>query len=257
MKKMMLLVVVLITALLVALTGCAGATGGAAATQTQTGEAQASAPGDAAPAEITVSASGTVKLAPDKATISFGVSTQAATAEQAQNENGETVKHIVAVLTERGIQEKSIRTEYYSLYPQYDYSYSDPQITGYSATTTMSVQDQNVEDLGKLIAACVEAGVTNVDNVSLLCSGYDEAYQQALSKALEAARVKAEGLAGAAGKALGEVVNVTEGWQDTSSRYGLSMSTAAAEDNAGDGGPAIQPGESEITANVTVTYRMQ
>ena len=220
--------------------------------------AQEGAPADAA-GEITVSASGAVLLTPDKATVSFGVTTQEETAELAQSKNSEAVQKVIDILTERGVEEKSIRTTYYSMYPQYDWSDGDQRITGYNVTTTMTVQDQNIEDLGALLSACVAAGINNVDSVSFLCSGYDEAYRQALAQAVADSRLKAEALAQAAGKTLGEPITITEGWQDTSARYGrnaevpFAMQDSAAEKAAG---PTLQPGETEITANVTVTYRM-
>lgn len=235
-------------AMILGLTGCGTAASGAV-------------PAAEPIAEITVSASSTVRLVPDKATVSFGVTTQETTAEEAQSKNSEAVKNVMDVLTGRGIEEKSIRTNYYNMYPQYDWSDNGEQwIIGYVVTTSMSVQDQDIEDLGKLISACVAAGINNVENVSFLCSGYDEAYRQALAQAVEASRSKAETLAAAAGKKLGEPVTITEGWQDTSARYGRAANTPtfsveeAAMDSAG---PILQPGETEINANVTVTYRMQ
>ena len=212
-------------------------------------------------AEITVSASASVRLVPDKATVSFGVTTQEATAEEAQNKNSEAVKKVMDVMTGRGIEEKSIRTNSYNMYPQYDWSDNGEQrIIGYVVTTSMSVQDQNIEDLGKLLSACVAAGINNVESVSFLCSGYDAAYRQALAQAVEASRDKAEALAAAAGKKLGDPITVTEGWQDTSARYGRAANTAVfSVEEAGmdSAGPILQPGETEINATVTVTYRMQ
>ena len=171
----------------------------------------------------------------------------------------QAVKNVMEVLTGRGIEEKSICMTYYSMYPQYDWSDGEQRITRYNVTTTMTVQDQNIKDLGTLLSACMAAGINNVDNVSFFCSSYDEAYRQALAQAVADSRLKAEALAQAAGKTLGEPVTITEGWQDTSARYGrnaevpLAMSEAAAQDSAG---PSLQPGETEITANVTVTYRI-
>ena len=211
-------------------------------------------------ATVTVSASGTIKLVPDKATVYFGVTSQEATAELAQAKNSEAVQKVMDVLIERGIEDKSIRTTNYSMYPQYDYSADGEQrIIGYVVYTNMSVQDQNIDDLGKLLSACVAAGINNVDNVSFLCSGYDEAYSQALTQAVEASRAKAETLASAAGKKLVEAVSISEGWQDVSARYGKSVNTSAMFSEAAmdTAGPVIQPGESEITANVTVTYSMK
>lgn len=270
-RKLTTVCVLLCLAMIVGLAGCgtaptaaaplADGTAPTAAAPSGNGTAlTAAAPSGEAVSEITVSASGTVRLVPDKATVSFGVMTQEQTAELAQSMNSEAVKNVIEVLTGRGIEEKSIRTAYYSMYPQYDWSDGNQRITGYNVTTTLTVQDQNIEDLGTLFSACVAAGVNNVDSVRFLCSGYDEAYRQALAQAVAASKDKAEALAQAAGKTLGEPITVTEGWQDTSARYGLNaevplaMEKAAAQDVSG---PSFQPGETEITANVTVTYGMK
>lgn len=235
-------------ALTIGLTGCGAAQAGAA-------------PANEPVPQVTVSASGSVRLVPDKVTVYFGVMTQKETAEEAQNRNSEDVSRVIEVLTGRGIEEKSIKTTNYSMYPQYHWSETGEQsITGYSVTTTMSVQDQDIGNLGALLSACVAAGINQVDNISFLCSGYDEAYHQALGKAVEAARAKAEVLAAAGGKQLGDVLTITEGWQDTSARYGKSAAEDAAyamEASRDTAEPVLQPGETEIRANVTVTYRMQ
>lgn len=217
------------------------------------------APTGETPAEpaITVSASASVTLVPDKATVSFGVTTQEQTPELAQNKNSEAVKNVMDVLTGRGVEEKSIRTTSYNMYPQYDWSDNEQKIVGYVVTTSMSVQDQDIEAVGKLLAACVDAGANRIDSVVFLCSGYDEAYRQALAKAVDEARAKAEALAAAAGKKLGDAVTVTEGWQDTSAKAGRSVDVPDAVNAAADEAvPVLQPGETEIRANVTVTYRM-
>ena len=243
-RKLTTVCVALCLAMILGLVGCG------------TAPTVAAPSGEAVP-EITVSASASVRLVPDKAAVSFGVTTQEQTAELAQSKNSEAVKNVIEVLTGRGVEEKSIRTTYYSMYPQYDWSDGDQRIIGYNVTTTMTVQDQNIEDLGTLLSACVAAGINNVDNVSFLCSGYDEAYRQALAQAVADSRLKAETLAQAAGKTLGEPVTITEGWQDTSARYGRNAEVPLAMQESADAAvPSFQPGETEITANVTVTYRM-
>ena len=132
-------------ALILGLTGCGASV-------------SAAAPAAEGAAVITVSASGSVRLVPDKASVSFGVTTQAASAEEAQRLNGESVDRVIAVLTGRGVEEKSIRTSGYSLYPQYDWSEGGEQrIIGYSVTTSLSVQDRDIEELGALLSACVAA----------------------------------------------------------------------------------------------------
>ncbi|MBQ7534931.1 MAG: SIMPL domain-containing protein [Stomatobaculum sp.] len=209
--------------------------------------------------EVTVSASGTVKLTPDKASLTFGVTTQEKTADRAQKKNSEDVDRVISVLTSRNIEEKSIRTTDYSMYPQYDYSKNGEQkLTGYTVRTSLTIQDQDISEVGKLIADCVAAGINTVDNISFLCSGYDEAYKEALTKAVKTSHEKAEVLASAAGKKLGDPVTITEGYQNTSARYAKNANvTFDAAEEAAAMGPALMPGETDITANVTVTYEIK
>ena len=120
-------------ALVLGLSGCGTAPAGTASTP-ETAET------------VTVSASSTVRLVPDKATVSFGVTTQEQTAELAQSKNSEAVKNVIEVLTGHGVEEKSIRTTNYSMYPQYDWSDGGEQrIIGYHVTTTLAVQEQSIE----------------------------------------------------------------------------------------------------------------
>jgi len=233
-------------ALLLGLTGC-GAGAPAAA--------PAAAP-DEPLREITVSASGSVYLTPDKAAVTFGVTTQEATAAAAQGKNGETVEAVIAALAARGVEETSIRTTYYGMYPRYDWTDGVQRLIGYTVTSTLTVQDQDIGTLGELLSACVAAGVNQIDSISFLCSGYDEAYREALALAVAASRDKAEALAAAAGMTLGEAVAVTEGWQDSSARYARSADSFPAAEAMDAGAPVLQPGQTGITANVTVTYRM-
>ncbi|MBR4744757.1 MAG: SIMPL domain-containing protein [Oscillospiraceae bacterium] len=239
----------IILALVLGLTGC-GAASSAVVTP-------AAAAAETVP-QITVSASASVKLVPDKATVSFGVTTQEKTPEQAQSKNSEAVQKVMDVLTGRGIEEKSIRTDSYSMYPQYDWSENgDQRIIGYVVTTSMTVKDQDIADLGKLLSACVEAGINDVDSVRFLCSGYDEAYREALKEAVALSRDEAEAMAAGAGKKLGDPISITEGYQDTSSRYGKTANVYTEEAVMDAAAPSFSPGETEITANVTVTYNMK
>ena len=209
---------------------------------------------------VTVSASGTVQLTPDMATVTFGVTTRENTAQEAQDKNSRTVQQVTDVLKEKGVAEESIRTSYYNMYPQYEY-YADGErvLTGYAVSTTLTVSDQKIENVGKLLGDCVAAGVNSIDSVTFLCSGYDEAYEQALAQAMDAAHVKAQALAKATGKTLDGAAQITEGWQDMSAKYRNDTTQYSIEADAVEaaGAAAFLPGETQITANVTVTYGMR
>ena len=257
MKKRGIVTAILAAAAL-AVTGCAETAGqtkesAAAITTLAASSAQAQVSGNT----VTVTAKGSVKETPDMAAISLGITTNESTAEKAQKKNTESVNKVKEKLKDLGVEEKSLQTSGYDIYPQYDYNSN--KITSYQVTTTLTVSDRKIADTGKLITEAVAAGANNVNNVTYTCSSYDEKYQEALQAAVSAAQAKAQVLAEAAGKTLGEPSVLVEGYQDTSAQYDPTVSgkTMAMESMNSADSMQMEPGQMSIDADVTVTYSMQ
>ena len=208
---------------------------------------------------LTVNAEGESKTTPDMAEITVGIEATEATTEEAQRKNNEDVNAVLQKLKELGIEEKSIQTSDYSLYPRYD-EFGE-EITGYYVRTTLTVSDIPIDKAGETLSALGESGMTEVDYVRYFSSSYDEAYEDALKEAVAAAEKKAESLAETAGKTLGTVVEMTEGYQDTSLRYsydnGAAKYAATEEAMGGGGDVAISPGEVTISAQITIKYALR
>ena len=239
--------------LALALVGCGSSGGGAASSDTS---------------GITVSASSETKVVPDKARIGVSVVSEAKTAEECQNKNAESVNAVIAALKELGIEDTSIQTNYANLSPRYgsrvadkekdsDEAYDEWVITGYEMTTSLTVSDLEIDNVGAATQACVAAGANDTNGVEYYASNYDEAYNEALTKALENAKAKADTIAAATGAGLGKVTSVTEGYQDTSARYmakGNEMYAMAEDADEAAGVANTMPGQISIEAEVTVTY---
>lgn len=204
---------------------------------------------------VTVSAVGKVSVVPDMAEISFGISTEDTDVKSAQSKNSQDTQKVIDKLKELGIDESSIKTSYYDIYPQYDYDADGGnQISGYNVSTTLTVSDLKISDAGNIISQCVDAGINNMNNISYFCSTYDDAYNEALTEAVKAADKKAEILAEASGKTLGGTKSITEGYQNTTYEY---RNTKSASFEAAAGTDAvIMPGETDVEANVTITYTL-
>ena len=199
---------------------------------------------------VSASATGVVMEVPDMAQITFGIVTNGEKADAAQAENTEKVNQVIATLKGMGVEDKSIQTSGYSISPQYDYDNLDvnkqPKLTGYQVRTTLQVSDQKIADAGKILSESVKAGVNNVEGVVYTCSTYDEKYEEALQKAVKAARKKADA--------------ISEGYQDLSARYqscdiGAAYETADAVQNASSI-PDLSAGTLQIQAEVSVTYEL-
>ena len=229
---------------------------------------------------ITVNATAEVKVTPDRASINVGVTTQGATADEAEAANAELMEAVLAALAEQGVAEESIQTSWTNLSPVYGVAAASEaeveiddtmttgavwpgygnDIVGYEMTTQLTVSDLTVEQVGDVIQAVVNAGANRVDGVSYYASNFDEAYAEALGQAVESAKPKAETIARAAGVSVGNVVQVTEGYQNRAYAYSEVTYDAVEEADAGGGmakAIAVAPGTVSIEASVTVTYAIE
>ena len=213
---------------------------------------------------ITVTASSDVKVVPDKARVSVQIITEDKTAEACRSANAEKLDAVLKALSEMGVADTSVQTSYANLSPQYGSVTSsddggkteDWVITGYEMTTSLTISDLDIDNVGAAVQACVGAGADGTNGIEYYASDYDASYNEALAKAIETAKSKAEGIAQATGVGLGRVTNVSEGYQDTSYRYvdSYNMAMATEEDALASGAAKTMPGQVSITAEVTVTY---
>jgi uncharacterized protein len=199
----------------------------------------------ATPDTVTTLGHGLITIAPDEATVSAGVHTQAASASAALAENAKLMNAVVAALKAAGGGQ--LQTQQVSLYPQ-----TGPQgdVTAYVADNSVSAKTK-IAGAGALIDAAVGAGANTVNGPNLGVSDRDARYRDALGKAVADARLKAEALAKAGGFGVGPVSSVTE--QGGSGPPQVFQAIGAAAKDA----TPIEPGSQEVTADVTVTFRIR
>jgi uncharacterized protein YggE len=200
---------------------------------------------EATPAGLTVTGLGSVRTVPDRASFSFGVETQAATARAALTQNAAEAKKLLDALRAAGIAAADLQTSQVSLNPRTDERGTG--IVGYSATTTVTATVRELSRAGAVVDAAVDAGANTVSGPSLTRGDTDAQYRQALRLAYADASTKAEALAAAAGKTLGAVTAIVE------SSSG-SVPYAVAKDAAASTAVEIAPGTQSVDAVVTVTF---
>lgn len=212
---------------------------------------------------ITVKSSEAVTIVPDMAEVVYSVRTNNSTAAGCQQQNSESVSQVIELLKEVGVEEKSIQTSDFYMRPVYNYSGSTPRVTGYEATTTLTVSDLKIEGLGDLLTQSVSSGINTVESITYQASGYDQSYQEALTRAVNMAYEKAQVLAAASGASVGSVVYIQETSGYSEARYTdyasanlynavkEMRSESAMADTAG-----VMPGEIEVAASVVVEYQL-
>lgn len=203
---------------------------------------------------LDVSADGQVRQAPDIATVSAGVVTQASNAASAMAENAKRMAATVAALKRAGVADKDIRTASLSLQPQYRYADNQPPaITGYQASKQLTVTFRDIARTGAILDALVAAGVNQIGGPDFALEHPDAALDEARVQAVQKARAKAEVYAKAAGLSIKRIVAIGEsgGYAPQPPRP-MMMAMARAKEATD-----LQPGEEKIGVTVNVTFELQ
>lgn len=207
---------------------------------------------------IVVSGLGKVRLTPDIAVFTAGFVYIGSTAQEASTENAKVMDAVVKAVKNLGVSDKDIKTQSANVWPEYDYGYRDekgrevPRIIGYRAENTVSVTVRDIAKTGSVIDAVTGAGANQLYGVSFTLSENAAKNLQTtvLREAVLDATSKAQAIADALGIKKISPKSVVESGGYSPPIYRFDV--AAAEKGAVT--TPISPGETEVTASVTVTF---
>ncbi len=204
---------------------------------------------------ISVTGQAEIYVKPDVANASFGVETNASTAQEAQKLNSLAMNKVIADLQGKGIAKEDIQTSNFSLYPVYetqsqaDRLYGKQVLTGYRCNNTVNVRIRDISSVGNIIDVAINAGATNVNNISFGVLDSSKFEDEILAKAVKNARHKAEIMARAAGVNITGVFRISDGYVSVSSTREM-----AKMDYAQDSVTPIEPGEVRIMSTVRMDF---
>lgn len=222
------------------LAGCSGGSAPAARSGTP-----------AAVGSVTANGAGKAAAAPDRADLTFNVSARAKTSKDAMDAAGKASAKLVDAFKATGVAAEDIQTQNVSLSPERDRRNA---ITGYAAYVSLAVTTRDLAKAGDLLDAGTKAGATDVWGPSLYLSETNEARTRAIDAAIADAKVRAERMAKAAGRQLGAVVSITE---KTAESYPYASRYAATAYKSLSVAPAIQPGQMDAYASVSVKFELR
>ncbi|MFD1786236.1 SIMPL domain-containing protein [Sphingomonas floccifaciens] len=205
---------------------------------------------------LDVTAVGKTSQAPDVATISAGVVTQAASAEAALASNAERVRRVLAALKAARVADRDIQTSTISLQPQYRYGENvPPVITGYQASNSVSIRFRDVARSGAILDALVKVGANQIDGPNLSIDKPEAAEDAARTDAIAKARARAEVYARAAGLRVDRILSITEGGGYQPPIGPMPAMAMRMEAKAAD--TAIVPGEQDVRVTTTVRFLLK
>jgi hypothetical protein len=207
----------------------------------------------ASPRLISVTGEALLQVKPDMAAITFGVQTQAATAQDAQKDNAGRMTAVINALVAKGIAKDDIQTSNFSLHPVYEWQGerdSKQVLVGYRCSNNVIVRLKDIANIGPVIDAATEAGANNIGGISFGLLDPKPQQDALLAEAVKNAREKAEIMAKAAGVNIISVYTISDGYSNVSPVVERSMMM----DSAKGASTPIEPGSLTIRASVQVQY---
>ena len=206
--------------------------------------------------KITVSGTGETQVSADTAIISLGVSARDQDVLKAQQKGNETIAAIRKALTENGVAEECINTDYMNIYAMYDYSDGQEQVSAYNANSTLAIKVTELEKVGLVIDLAFASGANMLNGITFSASDTEAAREESLKKAVEDAGKKAEVLAEASGLTITGMETLSEGnvFSYDNSVGNFSAKRLEETADAAVGGTVVQAAKLIVTATVNVTF---
>lgn len=213
----------------------------------------------AEPNTIAVSGMAEQEVAPDMAYIDVGINVRADDAETARTQEAQIASQIRRALLVLAITDNDLQNTSYYLYQEYKVDRSGVRTADkYVLDSSIKVTVKDLDKLSQVIGNVVEAGATNISNITYALSTQNIIQRQLLATAVENARDKAAVVANAGSRTLGNMLSADINSFDggTIVAYGankLRSTTNLAEDGVA---TKLSPGKIKLNARVQVVFSL-
>ena len=213
----------------------------------------------AEPNTIAVSGMAEQEVAPDMAYIDVGINVRADDAETARTQEAQIASQIRRALLGLAITDNDLQNTSYYLYQEYKVDRNGVRTADkYVLDSSIKVTVKDLDKLSQVIDNVVEAGATNISNITYALSTQNIIQRQLLATAVENARDKAAVVANAGSRTLGNMLSADINSFDggTIVAYGatkLRSTTNLAEDGVS---TKLSPGKIKLNARVQVVFSL-
>lgn len=213
----------------------------------------------AEPNTIAVSGMAEQEVAPDMAYIDVGINVRADEAETARTQEAQIASQIRRALLGLAITDNDLQNTSYYLYQEYKVDRNGVRTADkYVLDSSIKVTVKDLDKLSQVIDNVVEAGATNISNITYALSTQNIIQRQLLATAVENARDKAAVVANAGSRTLGNMLSADINSFDggTIVAYGankLRSTTNLAEDGVA---TKLSPGKIKLNARVQVVFSL-
>ncbi|HEX5015173.1 MAG TPA: SIMPL domain-containing protein [Candidatus Limnocylindrales bacterium] len=167
---------------------------------------------EAFPARVAVRGVGRVVRPPDVADLTLVFEATRPTATEARDIGATTAARVIAAVKGAGVGNADIRTAGIDLQPAWEHDdRGRASRIGFTITHRIAARVRDLDAVGRILDAGLDAGATGVDAVTLGIADATAAETDARALAVADARQRAETIARAAGTSLGRLISLSEG----------------------------------------------
>lgn len=195
--------------------------------------------------QLSVNGIGIVKVKSDLAILKVGVTTSNEDVQVAQVENTNTVNAVITSLTDYKIPRENINADDVVIKRIRDNATN--QVIGYEITTNITIEVEDIKNLGDIYSLAIENGANSEVNISFTLSNVNHHYKKALLKATQDALNKGNLLSKSLNirlKALPESIS-----ENSTSIYSVSQKNIAYSSS-----PFLSSGDLEVKAQVGIVF---
>lgn len=201
---------------------------------------------------LSVSARAEARRAPDVATLSVGVITQAADSNAAMRQNAEQMNKVMAAIRALRIADKDVRTSGVHLSPQYQYAQGRaPTITGYQASNTVSLKVRDLGRLGEVMDGLAAQGANQIHGPGFEIDDPEPVYDEARVAAIAKAQARAETYARALNLRVRRIVSISEGGGFVQPMPMMAMAKMDMAEST-----PVAPGENTLSVELQVVFEL-
>jgi uncharacterized protein YggE len=206
------------------------------------------------PRSISVTGTGSAEAVPDLLTLSIGVECRRETVAGAYGDAGTRSAAITSALRQHGVDSADMSASGLNVRAEVNWQDGKGQtVTGYVASSTLTVRIRSLSSSSEILAAAVAAGGDDVRLNGLSLGFADPAAVEARAReaAWQDARTTAEHYAALSGASLGKVLTLTQQSGFQAPVPVAKMQRAVAAESL-----TVEAGESSVTATLGVVWEL-
>ena len=174
----------------------------------------------------------------------------------AQHLVGKTTGLVQEKLQEVGVDSKEIETKNYHINATHDWVDDTRVFKGYTATNILEVKTAKLELVSKILEAAVTGGAQEISYVNFEYQDEDGLQCQALRKAAENARMRAQAMAETLGVKLGSVLRLTDAAERSGRYYYAAAEAMPCVAEANTDYLVVEPDEIEASASIEAVFEL-